>query len=453
MKMASFGKLLFFGFVTVIAFGGAHQTTVWAQEQAAAADTSTDTADDAPAPLTDDELEVLVARIALYPDELVALVTSASLFPLQIVEASRFLDDLAKDKSLKPKESWDGSVISLLNYPQIVKMMSDDLEWTQSLGEALGYQQKDVLIAIQQLREKAVADGVIKTDDKMKVETQNNNIVIQSASSESIYVPQYEPQMLYDPGYQPVPVSYYPDPYPYYYDPTAAFFAGAVTGAIWGAAMDWDDWGVWGGRWDRGDIDIDCDHCFNNINGKVNWNDVDWKNVDRSKIKFDKNQFNKIDRTKIKNDFTSNKVNNIGNRAKSVRNENSGNIRNNVNKISVDDVRKSKVDANKLNNARNNANASNRKPAGNIANRPAASQKIDNVRRDPKPSHQISKPRPGGNIERPNNGRPSALGHVQSGKHTQLQSDRGRQSMGGGHRGGGQPHRNIQRGGGGGRHR
>lgn len=125
--------------------------------------------DDAPAPLSEDELEILVARIALYPDELVALVTSASLYPLQVVEAARFLETLKKQPELKPKTTWDGSIVSLLNYPQIVTMMSEDLDWTQSLGEALSVQQKDVLIAIQQLRDKAVADGIIKTDDKIKV--------------------------------------------------------------------------------------------------------------------------------------------------------------------------------------------------------------------------------------------------------------------------------------------
>ena len=85
-------------------------------------------------PLTDDELEVLVAPIALYPDELVALVIAASLYPVDIVQGARFLEDLKKDPSLKPSEDWDGSVVSLLNYPDVVKMMSDDLEWTQMLG-------------------------------------------------------------------------------------------------------------------------------------------------------------------------------------------------------------------------------------------------------------------------------------------------------------------------------
>ena len=255
---------------------------------------------EAPEPLTDDELEVLVARIALYPDELVALVSAASLFPLQIVEAERFLENRKKKSELKPKESWDGSVISLLNYPEIVEMMSEDLEWTQSFGEAIANQQKDVLIAIQQLRDEAVAKDIIETDDKIKVVEEGDNIVIQSASPEVIYVPQYPPEMLYEPDYAPVPIDYYDEPYPAYWYPGAAFFAGAVTGAIFGAIVDWDDWGVWGGDWD-GDIDVDCNKCFNNIDfdGKLNFNDIDWKNVDRSKLSFDRDQLNKFDPTNI----------------------------------------------------------------------------------------------------------------------------------------------------------
>ncbi len=246
---------------------------------------------------------------------------AASLYPLQIVEAARYLDQYAKDKSLKPKESWDGSVISLLNYPEVVKMMSDDLEWTQALGDAIAYQQKDVLIAIQQLRDEAVAKGVIKTDDKIQVATENDNVVIKSASPEVIYVPQYEPEMLYEPNYAWEPIRYYPDPYPNYWYPGATFFAGAVTGAIWAAAVDWDDWDVWGGHWDGGDIDIDCNNCFNNrdFNGKVNFNDVDWKNVDRSKINIDRDQFNKFDRNKIKNRIKANGDNSIRDRAKDIK--------------------------------------------------------------------------------------------------------------------------------------
>ena len=198
-------------------------------------------------------------------------------------------------------------------------MMSDDLDWTQLLGEAIVNQQKDVLAAIQQLREKAVAEGVIKSDDKVKVVKESDNIVIQPASTEVIYVPQYPPEMLYEPDYIYQPIAYYPDPYPYYYSPIAPFFAGAVTGAIWAGVVDWDD-GFWGGNWGNdwgNDIDIDCNKCIigGDFNGKLDINDVDWKNVDRSKIKFDKNQLNKIDRSKVKNNVKNNDRNKITNKA------------------------------------------------------------------------------------------------------------------------------------------
>ena len=159
-------------------------------------------------PLSDDELEQLVARIALYPDELVAAICEAALVPVQIVEAERFLEKRAQDSSLKPKDTWDGSVISLLNYPEVVKMMSDDLEWTQALGDALTDQQKDVLRAIQQLRDEAVAKEIIKTDDKIKVVEQGDNIVIQPVAADTIYVPRYDPQVLYVDNYPPAPIEY-----------------------------------------------------------------------------------------------------------------------------------------------------------------------------------------------------------------------------------------------------
>ncbi|MQW93599.1 DUF3300 domain-containing protein, partial [Sinorhizobium fredii] len=391
----------------------------------------------APEPLTDDELEVLVARIALYPDELVALVSAASLFPLQIIEAERFLEARKKNADLKPKESWDGSVISLLNYPEIVKMMSEDLEWTQSFGQAIAYQQKDVLIAIQQLREEAVAKDIIKTDDKMKVVEEGDNIIIQSASPETIYVPQYPPEMLYEPGYMPAPIDYYDDPYPAYWYPGAAFFAGAVTGAIFGAIVDWDDWGVWGGRWD-GDIDVDCNKCFNNIDfdGKVNWNDIDWKNVDRSKISFDRDQLNKFDRTNIKNNIKARGDNNLRNRAAEI-NRDRPQARPGGGGGQLKDVRKSTLEGLKAQPRRDAAARPATRPGGGQA---AARAKAGDL----KPSVnrlQGKKPsvnRPAGKKKmaakaqnRPR--KPSGLGNVNSGRREVASSRRGGHSMGGGH--------------------
>lgn len=400
-----------------------------AQQQAAASGSSANTA--APAPLSADEMEVLVARIALYPDELVALITSASLYPLQIVEAARFLDQYEKDNSLKPKDSWDGSVVSLLNYPEIVRIMSDDLEWTQQLGDAVAWQQKDVLVAIQQLREEAVANGVIKSDEKMTVQTSGDNIVIQSTNPEVVYVPRYEPQMLYEPGYVPAPVTYYPEPYPNYWYPTATFFAGAVTGAAWAAAVDWDDWGVWGGRWDGNDIDVDCNNCFNNrnFNGKVDFNDIDWKNVDRSKLKIDRDQFNKFDRTKIKNRVERNPDNRIQNRASEIKRNDLAARRGSENRPSSADVRRNIEQGLK----RPDAKPAPRPDGGNVANRPSGANR--DVSRPDRSDRPVGKPRPGSRADdRP---KPSALGNVDRGKAAKIQSNRGAKAMGGGQRAGG----------------
>lgn len=417
---------------------------VFAQDQVAAADAAGDTT--SPAPLSADELEVLVARIALYPDELVALISGASLYPLQIVEAARFLDQYAKDKSLKPKDSWDGSVVSLLNYPEIVKMMSDDLEWTQAFGDVLAYQQKDVLVAIQQLRDEAVAKGVIKSDDKVQVVHENDNVVIRPTNPEVIYVPQYPPQMFYEPDYVWEPIRYYPDPYPPYWYPGATFFAGVVTGAVWGAVVDWDDWGVWGGHWNGNDIDIDCNNCFNNrdFNGKINFNDVDWKNIDRDKIKFNRDQFDKFDRNEFKDRVKQNGDNAIRDRARDIKKNDKIANRPGKGGAGTKDVRKSVQDGLKGKGGQAAKQAGDRAKA----NRPA--EKASVAKRDgsktANANRKAGKPKPAQRVDnRPK--KPSGLGNVDRGKTQRVNSNRGHQSMGGGHRGG---QRKVHRGGGGG---
>lgn len=350
------------------------------------------------------------------------------------------MDQIAKNKSLKPKESWDGSVISLLNYPDIVRMMSDDLEWTQALGNALTYQQKDVLVAIQQLRDTAVAKGVIKSDDKIKVVEENDNVVIQSASADTIYVPRYEPQMLYATDYPVAPISYYPDPYPSYYYPTAPYFAAFVTGAVWAAAVDWNDWGVWGGRWNGNDVDIDCNNCFNNINGKVNFNDVDWKNVDRSKLNFDKNQFANIDKTKIGDRVKSDDRNNMRNKASDLKRDRASTLAGKSGKVK--DVRQREI----------REGLKNRPPASRPDfNKPTNTKRIASARKNDRPAAKASgkinravgKPKPAARVDnRPR--KPSGLGNVNSGKRQQIASNRGARSMGGGIRSGGGGHKMIR---------
>lgn len=418
--------------------------------------TATAQTENTSSPLTEDELEVLVARIALYPDSLVALITTASQFGVQIVDAARFLDKSKSDSSLKPKASWDSSVISLLNYPEIVKMMSDDLDWTEQLGDTVAAQQDDVLNAIQQLREEAEAKGIIKSDDKIKVDYEDDSIVIQSASTEKIYVPKYEPAMLYEPDYVAAPVNYYPDPYPYYYYPTAPYFPGFVTGVAWAAAVDWAHGGIWDGPWRGNNFHVDCNHCFNNINGRVNWNDVDWRHVDRSKLRFDHNQFNNVDRKNFRKNIEANKQNRVGNR-NTVANH-SGNR----NRVSVNDVRAAKNSGNKVKinnninvdnskrinakNTNNRVNNAHDKRANvdrsrhNNVNRQTAEvrkqhNKIDN--RHANVNRNVARQKPGQFHE---TRRHSPYGDMNSGRRSQMHSVHGRNAMAGRHFSGGRRH-------------
>jgi hypothetical protein len=398
----------------------------------------------APEPLDADELEILVARIALYPDELVAVIASSSLYPLQVVQAARYLDKVKSKPDLKPDESWDGSVVSLMNYPEIVTMMSDDLEWTEALGEAITNQQKDVLEAIQQLRDKAVAMDVLKSDEKTKVVVENDTIVIQPANAETVYVPQYPPEMLYEPEYLPAPITYYPEPYPSYYYPTAPYFAAFVTGAVWGAVVDWDDWGVWGGngRWDN-DIDIDCNNCFNG-NGNI-----DWKKVDHHNLKFDKAKFNNLDRGKFKNDLKANDRNNIRNKGNNLKRSRASTLP--AGGRQVKDVRKSTLEGlkakpgNKMAKSGNRAATTNQGIANSKAGQGAANRDRPGGSKATRPA---GKAKPAARADtRPRN--PSPVGDMNRGRTAKSQSNRGAKSMGGGiNRGSSMKKRPIPRGGG-----
>jgi hypothetical protein len=178
------------------------------------------------------ELEELVGPVALYPDDLLAIVLPASTYPLQIVQAARFLEDLENDTSLQPDEDWDDSVVALTNYPEIVEMMSDDLDWTWQLGEAVVAQQTDVIKAIEAFRDQAYAAGNLKSDDFQTVTEDDGAIRIAPAEEEVIYVPYYEPERVV--VYQPRPVYYYyPRAYPVYYYPYPVGYSFSL-GYFWG---------------------------------------------------------------------------------------------------------------------------------------------------------------------------------------------------------------------------
>lgn len=170
---------------------------------------------------TSSELEQFVGPIALYPDNLLAIILPASTYPLQIVLAARFLEQLEADSSLKPDESWDESVIALLNYPEVIQMMNADIQWTWQLGEAVVSQEADVLTAINSFREVAYDAGNLKSDAFQEVTSSDETIVITQASETVVYVPYYVPEEVV--VYQPEPVyHYYPTAYPVYYYPYAA---------------------------------------------------------------------------------------------------------------------------------------------------------------------------------------------------------------------------------------
>lgn len=432
---------------------GAHAQDVPANEDEVVAQAAAQEADGAP--LSEDELEVLAAPIALYPDDMVALVIAASLYPLQIVEAARFLEQLEDDPDLEPSDDWDGSVIALLNYPDVINMMNDDLSWTQLLGEVAVNQQKDFLVAIQQLRDEAVASGVLETTEQVQVVQENNNVVIQSADPEVVYVPTYPPEMLYDPTYvaPPQPIVY-SNPYPSYYYPTARFWPGFVTGAAFAAVVDWNDWGTWGGDVD---VKVKIDGNEVNFNGgnKIDFDggDIDINNIDRSKIDIDKNSFNK---NEIKNSLKNNDFNNV-----SVKGNSRTTVRDNVRQSAKGkDVRANIESGLKAGGSGNNRqlkrppsagdrvasrpgnnNRPNARPGNN--NRPTA--KPGNNRPTAKPAaakrpsatkKKVTQPKPGARADkRP--AKPSVMGDRGKGKTTKVHSNRGHKARGGGSRGGG----------------
>ena len=203
----------------------------------------------APSP---EELEKLVGPIALYPDDLVAIILPASTNPLQIVQADRFLDKRKADPKAPVDENWDESVKALVNYPDVVKKMSSELDWTAELGEAVVADQGAVLDAVQAFRRKAQAAGNLKSDDKQVITVEKEIVTIVPADPQVVYVPQYNPTTVV--AYSSVPVyGYYPAPYPSYYYPYAPGAAFA-TGLIWGAALG----AAWSGGigWGNNEINI-----------------------------------------------------------------------------------------------------------------------------------------------------------------------------------------------------
>src|SRR6185295_12509105 len=162
--------------------------------------------------LPQDQLDALLAPIALYPDDLLAQVLMASTYPLEVVEAARFvqqnpaLSGAALDDAVRTRR-WDPSVQSLTAFPQVLAMMSDRLEWTQQLGDAVLANRQQVMDTVQALRVRAEATGTLQDTDQQHVYTSDQAIIIEPAQFDYVYVPVYDPLVVYGPwwvaSYQP----------------------------------------------------------------------------------------------------------------------------------------------------------------------------------------------------------------------------------------------------------
>ncbi len=244
------------------AYAGA-ATPAAPQEQAAAAPPA--------AKVPADQLDSLVAPIALYPDPLLAQTLAASTYPLELIQLQQWLqkNPNLKDKALADavsKQPWDPSIQAMAALPDVVKRLADDIQWTTDLGNAFLAQQSDVMDAVQRMRKKAQDNGNLKSNEQQKVETKTVEtktvIVVEQASPQVVYVPSYSPTVVYGAPVYPYPPIYYPT-YPVG-AMAVSFGVGVAMGAAWGGG-----WG-WGCGWGHNDVNVNINNSFNrnaNISG------------------------------------------------------------------------------------------------------------------------------------------------------------------------------------------
>jgi uncharacterized membrane protein YgcG len=205
------------------------------------------------APLAPEQLQQLVAPIALYPDALVAQILAASTYPTQIVEAERFIQQNPGLQSAAlgaqvDKQDWDPSVKALTQFPSVLADLDKNLSWTSELGDANSNQQPDVMGAIQFMRGKAEAAGNLKTTPQQSVTNQGSDVVIQPVNPDTVYVPDYDPELAY--GY---PMGLWPgfDPWWGVDDPYLSFGIGYGMSPFFGYGWGWNGWGL---NWRHGGL-------------------------------------------------------------------------------------------------------------------------------------------------------------------------------------------------------
>ena len=225
-----------------------------------------------------DQLDSLVAPIALYPDPLLAQTLAASTYPLEIVQLQQWLEKNSKlkDKELADavaKQSWDPSIQAMAALPDVVKRLADDIQWTTDLGNAFLAQQSDVMEAVQRMRKKAQDKGTLKSSEQQKVETKvvenKTVIVVEQANPQVVYVPSYNPTVVYGAPVYAYPPIYYPPPGYYAAGMAISFGVGVAMGAMWNGGWGWNS--GWGGN----NVQINNYNNFNrnaNVNRNVNAN-------------------------------------------------------------------------------------------------------------------------------------------------------------------------------------
>ena len=220
--------------------------------------------------IPNDQLDSLVAPIALYPDPLLAQTLAASTYPLEIIQLQQWME---KNKTLKgkaltdavQKQNWDPSVQAMAALPDVVKLLADSIAWTSDLGNAFLAQQADVMDAVQRMRAKANGAGKLKTSQEQKVETKQVEgktvVVIEQTNPQVVYVPSYDPVVVYGPPVYPYPPVYYPT------GRLLAFGAGVAIGAAWGNG----GWG-WGCGWGNNNVNVNVNNNFVNNYNRTNVN-------------------------------------------------------------------------------------------------------------------------------------------------------------------------------------
>jgi hypothetical protein len=259
----------------VVSIGGGDPVALASVQQPAAPAQQPATPTAAPAEealYTPDQLDSLVAPIALYPDPLLAQTLAASTYPLEIVQLQQWLakNSDMKEKKLAEKvakQPWDPSIQAMAVLPNVVKRLADDIQWTTELGNAFLAQEADVMQAVQRMRVKAQSTGNLKSTPEQVVKTEvvesKNFVVIEQANPQVVYVPSYDPVVVYGPAVYPYPPIYYPPVGAYAAGAAISFGVGVAMGAAWGGG-----WG-WNAGWGHNNINVNYNNNFNR-NANIN---------------------------------------------------------------------------------------------------------------------------------------------------------------------------------------